>query len=303
MKKHHSGGQRPQSKKPRANVLEVKEQEELMKFLIAQLPHKNRNNIKSLLKKRQVLVDGKAITQFNHLLKPGQRITLESASAPIARQMRGVVVVHEDKDLIVVNKNAGLLTTATDKENRETVFSILSNYLKEQDKSNNIYVVHRLDRETSGLIVFAKSKEMQELLQESWKQSADSRSYLAVIEGKLDPAEGTHRSYLFQSKIFKVHSSQDPDKGDLAVTHYSTIKSNELYSLLKVSMEPGRKNQVRVHLQDLKHPVIGDKKYGSKSNPIGRLGLHAWVLAFKHPVSGKNLRFETSIPGSFLKLF
>lgn len=303
MKKHHSGGQRPQSKKPRANVLEVREQEELMKFLIAQLPHKNRNNIKSLLKRRLVLVDGKAISQFNHLLKPGQKVTIESASAPIARQMRGVVVVHEDKDLIVVNKNAGLLTTATPKEKQDTVFSILSKYVKEKDQSSHLYVVHRLDRETSGLMVFAKNPEVQELMKESWMDSIESHSYLAVIDGKLDPQEGSHQSYLFQSKIFKMHSSQDPEKGELAVTHYSTLKSNELYSMLKVSMETVHKNQVRVHLQDLKHPIIGDKKYGSKSNPIGRLGLHAWVLAFKHPVTGKNLRFETSVPGSFLKLF
>ncbi|MGQ7870122.1 RluA family pseudouridine synthase [Sunxiuqinia sp. sy24] len=303
MKNHHSGGQRPQSKKSQTTLLEVKEQEELMKFLIAQLPHKNRNNIKSLLKKRQVLVDGKAITQFNHLLKPGQKVAFENAPAPIARQMRGVVVVHEDKDLIVVNKNAGLLTIATDKERRETVYSILSNYVKDQDKDNKIFIVHRLDRETSGLMLFAKNKEMKELLQESWKKTIAERSYLAVIDGKLDPSEGTYRSYLFESKVFKVHSTQDPDKGQPAVTHYSTLKSNDEYSLLKVNLETGRKNQIRVHLQDLKHAIIGDKKYGSTSNPIGRLGLHAWVLAFKHPLTGKNMRFETSIPGSFLKLF
>ncbi len=294
---------RPKTGKPQNISFKVKEQEELMKFLIAQLPHKNRNNIKTMLKKRQVLVNGSAVTQFNHLLKPGQTVELSRKPGPAAAQMRGIVVVYEDKDLIVVNKNAGLLTIATDKEKRETVYSMLSNYVKEQHKSNKIFIVHRLDRETSGLMMFAKSKEMQELLQESWKQTVAERSYLAVIDGKLDPPEGTHTSYLFESSAFIVYSSQNPEKGQKAITHYSTLKSNDDYSLLKVNLETGRKNQIRVHLKDLEHPIVGDKKYGSTSNPIGRLGLHAWVLAFKHPITGKKVRFETSIPGSFLKLF
>lgn len=303
MKKKHIGGESARSKKPQTTTLVVNEREELMKFLIAQLPHKNRNNIKTLLKKRQVLVDGKAISQFNYLLKPGQKIVLDQAPTSMATQMRGITVVHEDKDLIVVNKNAGLLTMATDKEKRATVYSILSNYVKDNNKDSKIFIVHRLDRETSGLMLFAKNEEMQELLQESWKETVEERSYLAVIDGKLDPAEGSYRSYLFESKVFKVHSTNDPEKGREAITHYSTLKSNDSYSLLKVNLETGRKNQIRVHLQELKHPVIGDKKYGSASNPIGRLGLHAWVLAFTHPVTGKKVRFETSIPGSFLKLF
>jgi len=303
MKKKYTGGESARSKKPQTVTFVVKEQEELMKFLIAQLPHKNRNNIKTLLKKRQVLVDGKAISQFNYLLKPGQKVALDQAPAPQATQMRGINVVHEDKDLIVVNKNAGLLTMATDKEKRATVYSILSNYVKDKNKDNKIFIVHRLDRETSGLMLFAKNEEMQELLQESWKETVEERSYLAVIDGKLDPPEGSYRSYLFESKVFKVHSTNDPEKGREAITHYSTLKSNDNYSLLKVNLETGRKNQIRVHLQELKHPIVGDKKYGSTSNPIGRLGLHAWVLAFKHPLTGKKMRFETSVPGSFLKLF
>ena len=281
----------------------VKESEELMKFLIMQLPHKNRNNIKTMLKKREVLVAGKAVTQFNHMLKPGQKVEISTSPAPRASQMRGIIVVYEDRDLIVVNKNAGLLSMATDKEKRNTAYSILSSYVKDENKDNKIYIVHRLDRETSGLMMFAKSKEMQELLQESWKRTVMERSYLAVIDGQLDPPEGSVSSYLFESSVFIVYSSQDPEKGERAVTHYKTIKSNDLYSLLKMNLETGRKNQIRVHLQDLKHPIVGDKKYGSTSNPIGRLGLHAWVLAFTHPRTNEKLRFETSIPGSFLKLF
>ena len=292
------------SKKQQTNRLEVKEQEELLKFLLANLPNKSRNKVKSILKNRQVFVDGKAITQFNYLLKPGQVVTLgKNTPKPAANQVFGMTIVHEDKDLIVVNKKAGLLTIATENEKRDTVYSILSNYVKDQDEKNKIFIVHRLDRETSGLMMFAKNSEMQGLLQESWKQTISERSYLAVIDGKMEKPEGTYHSYLFESKAFKVHSSQIPEKGKKAVTHYSTLKSNNQYSLLKVTLETGRKNQIRVHLQDLKHPIIGDKKYGSNSNPIGRLGLHAWVLAFRHPITGEMVRFETSIPGSFLKLF
>lgn len=294
---------KPRGQKPQTTQFKVKQEAELMKFLIENLPHKNRNNIKTMLKKRQVVVNGTAISQFNHVLKPGDSIELSRRPAESALKMPGVVVVYEDEHVIVVNKNAGLLTIATDKEKRDTVYSMLSSYVKIQDKGNKIFIVHRLDRETSGLMLFAKSREVKEQLQETWTQTVAERTYLAVIEGQLDPAEGTHSSYLFESKAFIVYSSQDPERGQHAITNYSTIKANEFLSLLKVNLETGRKNQIRVHMKDLGHPIIGDKKYGSTMNPIRRLGLHAWVLEFKHPVIGKNLRFETSIPGSFLKLF
>jgi len=294
---------KPRGEKSQTMQFKVKQEAELMKFLVENLPHKNRNNIKTMLKKRQVIVNGTAISQFNHVLKPGNVVELSRRPADSALKMPGVVIVHEDEHVIVVNKNAGLLTIATDKEKRDTVYSMLSNYVKAQDRSNKIFIVHRLDRETSGLMLFAKSKEVKDLLQETWTETVGERTYLAVIDGKLDPPEGTHSSYLFESSVFIVYSSQDPERGQHAITNYSTLKTSDDFSLLKVNLETGRKNQIRVHMKDLGHPIIGDKKYGSTSNPIRRLGLHAWVLAFKHPVTGKKFRFETSIPGSFLKLF
>ncbi|PTN10695.1 RluA family pseudouridine synthase [Mangrovibacterium marinum] len=293
----------PKDRGPKTIQFKVKQEEELMKFLIASLPHKNRNNIKTMLKKRQVVVNGTAISQFNHVLKPGDSVELSRRPAESALKMPGVVIVYEDEHLIVVNKNAGLLTIATEKEKRDTVYSMLSSYVKTQDKSNKIFIVHRLDRETSGLMLFAKSREVKEQIQETWTQTVAERSYLAVVEGHPDPSEGKHSSYLFESKAFIVYSTQDPERGQLAITNYSTMKTSEAFSLLKVNLETGRKNQIRVHMKDLGHPIVGDKKYGSSMNPIRRLGLHAWVLAFKHPLTGKKLRFETSIPGSFLKLF
>lgn len=294
---------KPRGEKSQTMQFKVKQEAELMKFLVENLPHKNRNNIKTMLKKRQVIVNGTAISQFNHVLKPGNVVELSRRPADSALKMPGVVIVHEDEQVIVVNKNAGLLTIATDKEKRDTVYSMLSSYVKVQGRNNKIFIVHRLDRETSGLMLFAKSKEVKDLLQETWTETVGERTYLAVIDGQLDPPEGTHSSYLFESKAFIVYSSQDPERGQHAVTNYSTLKSNDEFSLLKVNLETGRKNQIRVHMKDLGHPIIGDKKYGSTSNPIRRLGLHAWVLAFTHPTTGKKFRFETSIPGSFLKLF
>lgn len=303
MKKKYSGPHTGSTKSQTSGFV-VKEQEELLKFLLANLPNKSRNKVKSILKNRQVFVDGKAVTQFNHLLNPGQTVTIgKKVPQPAANQVFGMTIVYEDKDLIVLNKKAGLLTIATDNEKRDTVYSILSNYVKEQDEKNKIFIVHRLDRETSGLMMFAKNSEMQGLLQESWKQTISERSYLAVVDGQMEKPEATYQSYLFESKVYKMHSSQIAEKGQIAITHYSTLKSNDSYSLLKVTLDTGRKNQIRVHLQDLNHPIIGDKKYGSNSNPIGRLGLHAWILAFRHPVTGEMVSFETSIPGSFLKLF
>ena len=303
MKKKEIKGKRPQQKKPHAIRFKVQAPEELLLFLTAQLPHKNRNNIKTMLKKRQVLVNGSAIAQFNYILKPGQEVELNSTRATEIKIMRGIVIVHEDRDLIVVNKNAGLLSMATDKEKRNTVYSMLSNYVKTEDPNNKIYIVHRLDRETSGLMMFAKNEKTQKLLQESWKETIAERTYLAVIDNKLEKPEGTVTSYLFESSAFIVYSSQNSEKGQLSITHYSTIKSNDYFSLLKLNLETGRKNQIRVHLKDLEHPIIGDKKYGSTSNPIKRLGLHAWILAFTHPITGKKYRFETSVPSSFLRLF
>lgn len=301
--KRNQSSDKPPGKKAQHTCFVVSEPEELMKFLVVQLPRKNRNNIKMLLKKRKVLVDGKAVGQFNYRLKPGQKVEISPAPVSGARRMPGVAIVYEDQDLIVVNKQAGLLSMATDKEKRQTVYSMLSSYVKEDNKENKIFIVHRLDRETSGLMMFARSREIQELLQESWKKTVSERSYLAVVSGRPDPPEGTVTSYLYESVALIVYSSQNPEKGQKAVTHYATLKSNESYALLQVNLETGRKNQIRVHMKDLGHPVIGDKKYGSDINPVRRLGLHAWVLAFSHPRTKEKMRFETAVPGSFLKLF
>ncbi|MBI1836870.1 MAG: RluA family pseudouridine synthase [Flavobacteriia bacterium] len=265
---------------------------------------KSRDNIKSLLKKKLVEVEGKVETKYNHALKPGQKVTIRPKAGSIEqKKYTGIEIVFEDKDLIVINKDAGLLTIATNKETKKTAFAILSEHVKKKNPANKIFIVHRLDRETSGLLLFAKNEEIKAKLQENWNDTILERTYLALVEGKLEKSSGVHVSYLIESpSSLLVHSSQNASKGQKAVTHYKTIVSKKGVSLMEVNLETGRKNQIRVHFQDLKHPIVGDKKYGATNHSLGRLGLHAKVLAFTHPKTGKVVRFESEIPKKFLKL-
>lgn len=293
--------------KPKANSAGQKfivaEPTELMKFLIESLPGKNRNNIKTLLRDKQVLVDNEAVTQYNHPLNQGQQVEISEVKGNVAKQFHGISIVYEDDYLIVIDKHAGLLAVAAPNKSGITAYSMLSNHVKQDKPSNKIFVVHRLDRETSGLLIYAKSQQIQELLQESWQESVTERTYLAVVEGKMEKEKDTLKSYLAENKAMVVFSTKDETIGKLAITHYVTLKSSTHFSLLKINLETGRKNQIRVQLRDIGHPVVGDKKYGSSVNPIGRVGLHAWILEFVHPVTGEKLRFETSIPRKFERLF
>lgn len=281
----------------------VKEEGELLVFLLKSITNKSRNDVKVLLRDKQILVDGKAVTQFNHILKPEQIVEVRWKKGPEEQKYRGLSIVFEDQYLIVIEKEQGLLSIATEKQKDNNAYRILSSHVKKQNLSNRIFVVHRLDRETSGLMMFAKSEKVQKLLQESWNATIELRTYLAVVEGYVEKKEDTIVSNLVESKALIVYSSQNPDVGQKAITHYQVLKSNKNFSLLKVNLETGRKNQIRVHMKDIKHPVIGDAKYGATRNPIDRLGLHAWVLSFKHPVTREQLHFETAIPGKFMKLF
>lgn len=287
-------------------VFSVSENAGLMEFLMAQMPGKSRNKIKLLLSRKQVLVDGLPISQFNHPLTSGQKVEINKGSLESyksVKQARDLSIVFEDAELIVIEKPAGLLSVGTDKEKRATAYSLLSNYVKEQNPDNKIFVVHRLDRETSGLMMFAKSEEVKYHLQELWANTVIERSYIAVVEGYVEKEEGVISSYLVEGKTFKMHSSQNPKSGKKATTNFKTLKRKRGYSLLKVNLETGRKNQIRVHMQDIGHSIVGDKKYGATTTPLKRLGLHAQQLSFSHPVSGKKIFFESKIPEVFLKLF
>lgn len=283
--------------------LKVTEQTELMKFLLAQLPGKSRNNIKSLLAHGQISVENEVITQFNHPLETGQQVLVNWARIQEDSQNQGLKILYEDQAIIVIEKQAGLLSIAAAQEKDQTAYSILSKHVKKSDPRKRIFVVHRLDKDTSGVMMFAKSEEVQQLLQNAWKEVVLERSYIVVAEGAITKEQGTITSWLKENKSLLMYSSQTPNDGQKAVTHYLVLKKNKKHSLLEVKLETGRKNQIRVHMQDLGHSIVGDKKYGAAQNPINRLGLHARVLAFKHPVTGQEMRFESAIPKEFLRLF
>lgn len=282
--------------------LKVSKSTTLMKFLLAQIPSKNRDNFKTLLNDKQIRVDGEIITWYNHPLRPGQEVIVGWFKMPREKQYPGIKILYEDQYIIVIEKSAGVLSVATETVRDMTAYSMLRSHVKEKDPSNKIFIVHRIDRETSGVMVFAKSEQVKTKLQKNWDETVIDRTYLAVVEGEVEQT-GTIVSYLKEGASFVMHSSQNPAEGQRAVTHFTVLKKNAQYSLLKVNLETGRKNQIRVHMQDIGHCIIGDKKYGSTVNPIGRLGLHAQVLEFLHPVSNKPMRFKTPIPRIFLKLF
>jgi 23S rRNA pseudouridine1911/1915/1917 synthase len=196
-----------------------------------------------------------------------------------------------------------MLSIATAKEKLLTTYSILSGHVKRENPNNRIFVVHRLDRDTSGIMMFAKSEEVQSAMQKAWHEAVIERTYVAVVEGLVENDEGTIRSFLKENKALIMYSTKVPGEGDEAITHYKVLRRGEAITLVEVKLETGRKNQIRVHMKELGHPVVGDKKYGAKTNLIGRTCLHARVLAFIHPVNGTEVRYETPVPGRFMSVF
>lgn len=281
---------------------DVREPAPLLEFLIAAMPQRSRSAVKSLLAHNQVAVNGVPFTQFDMALKPGDEVKVNLSREFRVFYNRRLKLVYEDDDIVVVNKGYGLLSMGNDKVKEGTAYSILKDYLKWQDPRNKLFIVHRLDRDTSGLMVFAKSIEAKERLQHNWNNMVLSRKYLAVVEGRPDPAEGEVRSYLAENTRYEVYSTQNPEEGQLAVTRYRTLKSRNGYSLMEVELDTGRKNQIRVHMKDLGHPITGDRRYGAKSSPIHRMALHAQTLRFIHPITRKDMNFSTPVPISFAKM-
>lgn len=210
-------------------------------------------------------------------------------------------IIYEDKDIIVINKKPHLLTISTENEKEKTLFHQVMLYLKKKNKANKVFIVHRLDKDTSGLIVFAKSETAKRKLQNDWENS--KRGYVTVVNGVVEKDKDTIKSYLMETKTLLVYSTNNKQDGKLAITSYEKINSNKLYSLLKINIKTGRKNQIRVHLNDIGHSIVGDKKYGNiKRDPLRRLCLHANYLEFTHPITNKKLVLETKIPSTFIDL-
>lgn len=282
--------------------LPVIEAGELMKFLLEKLPALTRNNIKSLLAHRQVMVDEQVVTRYNHPLQKGQEVVVNWSLVRDEGHRQGLKILYEDVDLIVIDKPAGLLSMASDKEKLYTAYHQLTDYVRQTNPDNHLFIVHRLDRDTSGVMLFAKNEEAKHKLQDAWKQMVVDRAYVAVVEGKVEKKEGSIKSWLKETKTRLMYSSSKSGDGLEAITHYKVLKASPQYSLLEIRLETGRKNQIRVHMKDIGHSIAGDKKYGAATNPIGRLGLHAHILAFNHPTSGELMRFETEVPRKFSRL-
>jgi 23S rRNA pseudouridine1911/1915/1917 synthase len=282
--------------------LPVIEAGELMKFLLEKLPALTRNNIKSLLAHRQVMVDEQVVTRYNHPLQKGQEVVVNWSLVRDEGHRQGLKILYEDADLIVIDKPAGLLSMASDKEKLYTAYHQLTDYVRQTNPDNHLFIVHRLDRDTSGVMLFAKNEEAKHKLQDAWKQMVVDRAYVAVVEGKVEKKEGSIKSWLKETKTRLMYSSSKSGDGLEAITHYKVLKASPQYSLLEIRLETGRKNQIRVHMKDIGHSIAGDKKYGAATNPIGRLGLHAHILALNHPTSGELMRFETEIPRKFSRL-
>jgi len=288
------------------SVLKVEEDTTLMPFLLSKLKDQSRTTVKSLLRNQQILLGAKVVRQFDHELKKGDEVTIRWSKGVVTLKDSQLSVVYEDESLIVVEKAAGLLSIATQKEKIRTAYSILSEYIKKKNPGNRIFVVHRLDRETSGLMLFAKNEMVQSAMQNNWRFAVQQRSYTAVVEGVLQTGDksgkGVVKSYLWESKSLIVYSSPNPEDGQLAVTHYQVLATGDNFTLVKFHLETGRKNQIRVQMNSIGHPLAGDIKYGGHVSKIKRLALHADKLAFVHPVTGERLDFDSPAPDSFRKL-
>ena len=281
----------------------VKEPMELMTFLSTVMPQASRTKIKSLLTKRIVYVDNVITTQYNFPLKPGMKVQISRNKKVQEFHSRLLKIVYEDAYLIVVEKSEGLLSVNTERQKERTAYTILSEYVRRANKRNRIYIVHRLDRDTSGLMMFAKDEKTQHTLRDNWHEIVFDRRYVALVHGEMERNAGTVHSWLTDRTLY-VSSSPTDDRGKESVTHYHTVKRGNGYSLIELNLETGRKNQIRVHMQDLNHPIVGDGRYGREedANPLGRLALHAFKLCFYHPVTGEMMHFETPYPASFKAL-
>jgi 23S rRNA pseudouridine1911/1915/1917 synthase len=279
----------------------VSEPQALLDALAALYPDSSKTTLRQLLQSGRVRVNGEIEKNARRDLEPGDAIDIAQKSVQIALPP-GLAILHEDDALIVVLKSHGLLTVATERERDTTTHAYLNDYLRQKGEER-IHVVHRLDRETSGVLVFAKNFETREALKTQFAAHDVDRVYVAIVEGEMNPPRGTIESYLRERKDLRMESVKSHPDAKLAVTHYRTIQSKAPYSMLEITLETGRKNQIRTHLSEAGHPVIGDRMYGSTVNPIGRLGLHAKLLGFDHPATGKHVVFTAPIPAAFKKLF
>ena len=280
----------------------VNEKSGLLDFLLANVKE-SRSKIKATLQGRGIKVDGKCVTQFDYMLEPGMKVSVSKTKRnQNGFKSRYVKIVYEDRWLVVVEKNIGILSMAAGHSSLN-VKSVLDNYFSKSRQRCRAHVVHRLDRDTSGLMVYAKDMDTEQIFERNWHDIVYDRRYVAVVSGEMENEGGTVANWLKDNKAYVTYSSPVDNGGKYAVTHYHVLDRTTEHSLVAFKLETGRKNQIRVHTADMGHPVCGDVKYGNGDDPLHRLCLHAFLLCFTHPVTGERMEFETPVPTSFRRIF
>lgn len=294
----HHGKVNPNSIKE----FKVHEECELLEFLFAKFPKLSRNAVKSILSGHYVAVNGAPVSQYNLKLSKDDMVIV-SKQRISKKNRQDLPIIFENEEFIVINKPSGLLTIPSDNEKGRTAYRMVNDYVQQKDKHSRIFVVHRLDEDTSGVLMFVKNPKIKDILQKNWSDIVLERGYYAVVEGKMQKQSATLVNYLKENTLNLMYVTNDKVNGKKCITNYKVIKTNDDYSLLDIDIETGRKNQIRVQLGHIGHHVIGDDKYGEPSDPLKRLGLHAYKLKLVHPVTKKILEFEAPMPNEFEKLF
>lgn len=282
--------------------LTVKEEMPLMEFLMKEMSGISRNRVKDLLQGHAVMVDRQLVTQYDFMLSCGQSVLVSKHKRSTELLNKFVKIIYEDKDLIVIMKSEGILSMAS-APGQYCVKTILDEYFKSRHFPCTAHVVHRLDKETSGLMVYAKNMEIRKMFEADWHNIVYDRRYVAVLCGEMEQEGGTVHSWLKDNKAYVTYSSPTDNGGKEAITHYRRVATNGRFTLAEMRLETGRKNQIRVHMKDLGYPVAGDVKYGNGQNPVRRLALHAFRLHFYHPRTGEPMKFDTPHPTNFTRLF
>ena len=281
----------------------VNEEKPLLEWLLSNIGGESRSKIKATLQGKGIKVDGKVVTQFDYPLQPGMKVSVSKTKRNNdILKSRYVKIVYEDRYLVVVEKNIGILSMAAGGRSLN-VKAVLDDYFRKTRQRCTAHVVHRLDRDTSGLMIYAKDIETEQILEHNWHDIVYDRRYVAVVSGEMEEDGGTIANWLKDNKAYITYSSPVDNGGKYSVTHFHTLARTTEHSLVEYSLETGRKNQIRVHSADMGHPVCGDVKYGNGDDPVHRLCLHAYVLCFWHPVTRERMEFETMIPAQFRRLF
>ncbi len=293
----------PRNDASKGTSYNVKKDQTVEEFLSHIMQGKSRTSIKQLLQKGAISVNNRTINSLQEQLTAGSIVFIGKKPEPKFPMPKGLRIIWEDKWLIIVKKETGLLTVGNNEDRKHTAQNYLNAYMQFKGEGECIFIVHRIDRDTSGVLIFAKTEEAQFRLRSTWNESVHSRRYIAIVEGLLDKPEGTIDTWIDENKFtMTMHISRE-GKGKRAITHYKVLKTIDGYSMLELELETGRKNQIRIHMSHIGHPIAGDGKYGAQTSPCGRLCLHAQQIKFVHPMTKEVMEFTSEIPAEFNKLF